>query len=152
MMKNIMTVGLVVLLFSSCYERGPWFSVASKKGRLDNNWSSLEMFVDGKKDDNGEDSIFLSINGKSGFISFKRGANSDSTYYGSWEFINNKSKMKVTLDKLAGQNYNQTDPNTYKAENIEWEWEILELRSKRFAAMWTEDNGKEVDVTFVESP
>ncbi len=125
MKKLILILSVLSITLSSClkksYEKGPIFSLRTKKARLANKWRVEEVFdrMDGA-------SIPLTEEQKNGYVEFTSDnqftqTTTPSERKGTWDFYITKSSIAVT--------YDYTDSFGYQYSYEEY-WDIIKLKKK----------------------
>lgn len=128
--------------FSSCkkYEDGPSLSVASKKGRVANNWKMEAEYKNGVQQQLDADDLAYRIEfSKDGAVTEKftdTGTGVVSSYTGTWDFSSDKETLTTTITYGPGD----IDVETYK---------ILRLKSNELWLEQTDSNGNKTEIHFV---
>ncbi len=129
-----------VLLLVSCgkYEDGPNFSLRSKKSRVVGEWYYEGIYVDGVEMTTPEDLVgYSSTFEKNGeYLDMAVDAGNPIVNVGTWEFVNDKEELAITIQYVDWNNTLVYDTINYK---------ILRLTNKELWYSRTV-NGSEYEV------
>lgn len=144
-MKNLVSIGLLIgviaLVFTSCgkYEEGPSISLASKKGRVANEWIVEKQIVDGEDEElSGYEQYYIYALEKDGTGKMKVEAHT-ATYGGvdvpvaasetnlEWEFDDSKEQLRTRMENEDGT-FDDWDEDDWST--------IIKLKSNE---MWLQD-------------